>query len=480
MDDYSLKVKQEVLTLYSKGNRVDDAFQLFSKHRMKLSKAEKEVFREKYANKSSKEDLSDFISSLNFDDAKSNYEISKKTSKRKLASRKLEKKSYAPKFNVELYLLTKESSDSYLSSSLEIDRDASLITSQTFSYELDELQQKEPDLNSPSDEVPLHLYVYDPEDVNELSLDEISEVWLHRYELCGTKEAAAEVLALKDVNDGNVDSYQGWESYLNHDYITEFENKVKSDAFVRAVHCASQEAIKVDNPFDRQKHSRSQLIKLPLKQIIKLWEERDYSFNSVAAACEALAIIRYANKIDNQKKHWKAFLEHPQILDLEYDYDEAGDESEEKDRFAKPIQKESLDLEALSEDNRSRVTRSQVTRVGQQGFRALILDNFYLKCAISGSEEQALLEAAHIMPYKGAQSNVLQNGLCLRVDLHRLFDKFLISIEPQTLEIVVSDKVKDTYYKNFAGIKLGSSKVGVSKSLLKRQFYQFMKHNKNS
>lgn len=480
MDNLSLEVKQGILRLYLQGNRIDDAFQLFSKHRMKLSKAEKTVFRETYANKSNKEGLSNFISSLNFDAAKSNYEISKKKSKKKLASKKLEAKSYGPKFNVERYLLAKESSDSYLSSSFEIDTDASLITSQTYSYGVDELQQKEPDLNSQSDELPLHLYVYDPEDVNELSLDEISEVWLHRFELCGTKEAAAEVLALKDVNDGNVDSYQGWESYLNHDYITEFESKVKSDAFVQGDNCASQKAFEVDNPFDRKKYSRSQLIKLPLKQIIKLWKERDYSFNSVAAACEALAIIRYANKIDNQKKHWKAFLEHPHILGLDFDFDEIDDELYEHESLNKPVQKELLDLNALSEDNRSRVTRSQVTRVGQQGFRALILDNFYIKCAISGSEEQALLEAAHIMPYKGAQSNVLQNGLCLRVDLHRLFDRFLISIEPQTLSIVVSDKIKDTYYKSFAGIKLGTSKIGVSKSLLKKHFYQFMKHNKNS
>jgi hypothetical protein len=480
MDNLSLKVKQGILTLYSKGNRVDGAFQFFSKQGVKLSSTEKKEFREKYANKSNKEDLSNFISSLDFDNAKSNYQKSKKRSKRKLANKKLEMKNYGPKFNVGQYLLAKESSDSYLNTAFEIDSDASLITSQTYSYEVDELQQKEPALTSQSDELPLHLYVYDPEDVNELSLDEISEVWLHRYELCGTKEAAAEVLALKDVNDGNVDSYQGWESYLNHDYITEFENKVKSDAVFQYDNYASQKQFKVDNPFDRKKYSRSQLIKLPLKQIIKLWEERDYSFNSVAAACEALAIIRYANKIDNQKKHWKAFLEHPHILALDFDFDEIDDELYEHESLNKPVQKELLDLNALSEDNRSRVTRSQVTRVGQQGFRALILDNFYIKCAISGSEEQALLEAAHIMPYKGAQSNVLQNGLCLRVDLHRLFDRFLISIEPQTLGIVVSDKIKDTYYKSFAGIKLWTSKIGVSKSLLKKHFYQFMKHNKNS
>ncbi|MBT2153404.1 HNH endonuclease [Pseudoalteromonas tetraodonis] len=477
MDHFSLKIKQEVLALHSKGNSINEAFQCFAKNKIKLSKAEKKAFRIAYENTYAIDSMTEFLSSLDFERAKNNYEISKKKSNRKLASKKLETKSYGPKFNVERYLLAKESSDSYLSSSFEIDTDASLITSQTYPYEVDEFQQKEPDLNRQSDELPLHLYVYDPEDVNELSLDEISEVWLHRYELCGTKEAAAEVLALKDINDGNVDSYQGWESYLNHDYITEFENRVKSDAVFQYDNYASQKQFKVDNPFDRKKYSRSQLIKLPLKQIIKLWEERNYCFNSVTAACEALAIIRYANKIDNQKKHWKAFLEHPQILDLDFDFDEIDDELYKHESLNKSAQKEQLDLDALSEDNRSRVTRSQVTRVGQQGFRALILDNFYLKCAISGSEEQALLEAAHIIPYKGQQSNVLQNGLCLRVDIHRLFDRFLISIEPQTLEIVVSDKVRDTYYKSFAGIKLGCSKVSVSKSLLKKHFYQFMRNN---
>tara|TARA_B100001059_G_C17833033_1_gene585991 strand:- start:23 stop:214 length:192 start_codon:yes stop_codon:yes gene_type:complete len=62
MDNISLKVMQGILTLYSKGNRVEDVFQLLSKHRMKLSKAEKEVFRDKYANKSSKENLSNLNS----------------------------------------------------------------------------------------------------------------------------------------------------------------------------------------------------------------------------------------------------------------------------------------------------------------------------------------------------------------------------------------------------------------------------------
>ena len=477
MDHFSLKIKQEVLELHSKGKAINEAFQYFAKSKIKLSKAEKKAFRIAYENTYAIDSMTEFLSSLDFERAKNNYEISKKKSNRKLASKKLETKSYGPKFNVERYILAKDSFDSYLSSSFEIDSDASLITSHTYTYEVDKLQKKDPDSSSQRDELPLHLFVFDPEDVSELSLDEISQVWLHRHQLCGTKEAAAEVLALMDVNDGNVDSYKGWKSYLNHESIVDLESKLKGNNFVHEDNKESLKSIKTINPFDRKKYSRSQLVQLPLRQIISLWEDRDYSFNSVSAACEALAIIRYANKIDNQKKHWKAFLEHPQILDLDFDFDEIDDELYEHESLNKSAQKELLDLDALSEDNRSRVTKSQVTRVGQQGFRALILDNFYLKCAISGSEEQALLEAAHIIPYKGQQSNVLQNGLCLRVDIHRLFDRFLISIEPQTLEIVVSDKVRDTYYKSFAGIKLGCSKVSVSKSLLKKHFYQFMRNN---
>ena len=62
-------------------------------------------------------------------------------------------------------------------------------------------------------------------------------------------------------------------------------------------------------------------------------------------------------------------------------------------------------------------------------------------------------------------------------DVKNRLDRFLIPIEPQTLEIVVSDKVRDTYYKSFAGLKLGCSKIGVSKSLLKNHFYHFTRNN---
>src|SRR5271155_3471993 len=43
-----------------------------------------------------------------------------------------------------------------------------------------------------------------------------------------------------------------------------------------------------------------------------------------------------------------------------------------------------------------------------------------------------LLEAAHISPYRGLQSNHPQNGLLLRADLHSLFDLGMLAVDPLT------------------------------------------------
>jgi putative restriction endonuclease len=63
-----------------------------------------------------------------------------------------------------------------------------------------------------------------------------------------------------------------------------------------------------------------------------------------------------------------------------------------------------------------------------------------------------VLEAAHIIPYVSADSNLIQNGICLRADIHCLFDKNLIKIGPD-YQIFINPKV-DAYYWFFNGIFL--------------------------
>lgn len=79
---------------------------------------------------------------------------------------------------------------------------------------------------------------------------------------------------------------------------------------------------------------------------------------------------------------------------------------------------------------RQRRTISILARTGQGPFRERILDAFGNRCIITGETYPHVLEAAHIRPVKFSGSDQVGNGLCMRVDVHRLFDSGRIRIEP--------------------------------------------------
>lgn len=92
-------------------------------------------------------------------------------------------------------------------------------------------------------------------------------------------------------------------------------------------------------------------------------------------------------------------------------------------------------------------------RKGQSAFRQQILRNYNHRCSVIGESIVELLEAAHIQPYINEDSNHVQNGICLRVDLHRLFDEGLLAIsERHTL--MVSAQLDGTSYAQLEGRKL--------------------------
>ena len=71
---------------------------------------------------------------------------------------------------------------------------------------------------------------------------------------------------------------------------------------------------------------------------------------------------------------------------------------------------------------------------------------YHSKCAITGTCQKDVLDAAHIQPYLNEKSNHIQNGICLRSDIHRLFDNGLLSID-KNFNVEVSAKLKDEQYK---------------------------------
>ncbi|MGA4073545.1 HNH endonuclease [Ralstonia nicotianae] len=105
-------------------------------------------------------------------------------------------------------------------------------------------------------------------------------------------------------------------------------------------------------------------------------------------------------------------------------------------------------------DARQKILAAIVRRQGQRGFRRKLLHAYGRCCAISGSGVLEILEAAHIVPYRGPQTNHVSNGLLLRADLHTLFDLGLLGIEPRTKVIAVAAALRSTEYGALHGNKL--------------------------
>jgi putative restriction endonuclease len=81
-------------------------------------------------------------------------------------------------------------------------------------------------------------------------------------------------------------------------------------------------------------------------------------------------------------------------------------------------------------DTRLIAQRAIAIRRGQSQFRQGLIEAYDGSCAISGSRTLAVLEAAHIDPYRGDHTNHTANGLLLRADVHTLFDLQLITVLP--------------------------------------------------
>jgi hypothetical protein len=103
------------------------------------------------------------------------------------------------------------------------------------------------------------------------------------------------------------------------------------------------------------------------------------------------------------------------------------------------------------EDARKKTLAAIVRRQGQPAFRQGLLRAYDARCAITGCNIVEVLEAAHIVPYQGPQTNHISNGLLLRADLHTLFDLGLIAIDPSSMRVVVASALRQTEYGELQG-----------------------------
>jgi hypothetical protein len=108
-----------------------------------------------------------------------------------------------------------------------------------------------------------------------------------------------------------------------------------------------------------------------------------------------------------------------------------------------------FDIEDLK-DERDRRLVERAVREGQDHFRTALLAAYHARCAVTHYSAVETLEAAHIYPYRGPATNHVTNGLLLRSDIHRLYDRGAIAVHETTHKVLVKPHLMVTQYADLA------------------------------
>jgi putative restriction endonuclease len=83
-------------------------------------------------------------------------------------------------------------------------------------------------------------------------------------------------------------------------------------------------------------------------------------------------------------------------------------------------------------------------RLGQGGFRIMVMDEYSRRCAITGEKTLPVFEAAHIKPYSQDGPHKISNGIFMRSDLHTLFDGGYMTLTRE-FHVEVSKRIREEF-----------------------------------
>jgi putative restriction endonuclease len=83
-------------------------------------------------------------------------------------------------------------------------------------------------------------------------------------------------------------------------------------------------------------------------------------------------------------------------------------------------------------------------RLGQQSFQAVILRTYGRRCAVTGDKVRPVLQAAHILPLPAGGEHRVDNGLLLRSDVHILYDRGYLGVDPKH-RLLVSPRLREEF-----------------------------------
>ena len=117
---------------------------------------------------------------------------------------------------------------------------------------------------------------------------------------------------------------------------------------------------------------------------------------------------------------------------------------------------------AVQYENAARIKRDQVA------FRAAMEVVYGGRCALTGETCFDLLDAAHIVEVKTRGGSGTTNGILLRTDLHRLFDRNLLAIDASGSAVLSPDaKVLPSYRESLSDLRMQEALFKAIKPALK-------------
>lgn len=97
-------------------------------------------------------------------------------------------------------------------------------------------------------------------------------------------------------------------------------------------------------------------------------------------------------------------------------------------------------------------------RLGQGLFSIAVREAYEGACAVTGEHSVPVLEAAHIVPYGRGGQHRVDNGLLLRSDLHRLFDRGYVTVTPD-YRFIVGERLRAEFNNGRSYYSLDCSEI---------------------
>ncbi len=97
-------------------------------------------------------------------------------------------------------------------------------------------------------------------------------------------------------------------------------------------------------------------------------------------------------------------------------------------------------------------------RLGQGSFKFAVIDAYQRRCAITGEKVLPVLEAGHIRPYGEGGEHRIDNGLLMRRDIHRLFDRGYLTVTPH-MKVLVSQRLHKEFDNGQEYLSLSGTEI---------------------